>query len=645
MIPRMCGIAGQVRVGDGPPPDVGVVRRMTAALAHRGPDDDGLHVATEIADRGSGPAGVPLAVLGHRRLSIIDLACGHQPVANEDGSVWTVFNGEIYNFAELRAELLSAGHVFRTHTDTEVLVHGWEEWAIGLVERLRGMFAFAIWDGRDRTFFAATDPLGKKPFYYSMLGGIFRFGSELKALMADPSLPRDVDPRAVGVYLQLGYVPAPLSILRGVSKLPPGHWMLVGGEARVAVGEYWRPPPRPSFAGSFADAVGRLRELMTTAVRRRLVADVPLGAFLSGGIDSTVVVGLMAKLLDRPVKTFTIGFDEARFDESAYAKLVAERFGTDHRCEVVRPDALAVLPTLARHYDEPFADSSAIPTYYVSKFTREHVTVALTGDGGDETFGGYRRYRAGKVAGWLGKVPGGRPLLRAGRHLIPSGVDRTTNLGRTRRTLEQLAADPADAYLAQMTQFDEATLGRLLSPEFAAAPDADPAVVSRWFAGLYDGTDPADPAAASMTADLGSYLPGDILTKVDRASMAVSLECRSPLLDRDVVEFACSLPTIWRLRGFSGHKHILKAAFADLIPPAIANRPKAGFAVPLPEWFRGPLKGLLHDTLLDGTAKGRGYWRTTEVERLVAEHQAGKNHSAPLWTLLMLEMWHRTWGA
>jgi asparagine synthase (glutamine-hydrolysing) len=630
----MCGIAGQVRLAGGPPPDPDAVRRMTAALAHRGPDDDGLRVVADAA-------GAMLCALGHRRLSVIDLACGHQPVGNEDGSVWTVFNGEICNFADLRRELEAAGHVFRTHTDTEVLVHGWEQWGTDLVDRLRGMFAFAIWDQAKRTLFAAVDPLGKKPLYHSCLGGTFRFGSELKALMADATLPREVDSDAVRLYLTVGYVPHPWTILRGVNKLSPGHWLTVTNGV-VDVRRYWRPPPRPTFGGSFDDAVRQLRDLVTTAVRRRLVADVPVGAFLSGGVDSTVVVGLMSKLLDRPVQTFTIGFDEPRFDESAYAKLVAERFGTDHHSMVVRPDALAVLPTLASHFDEPFADSSAVPTYYVSKFTREHVTVALTGDGGDEAFGGYRRYRAGKVAGWLAKVPGGRGLLGVGRHLIPAGVDRTSNLGRTRRALEQLAASPADAYLAQVTQFDAGTLDGLLSPDFAGRSDAG--LAARWFGGLYDGTDPVDPAAGSMTADLGSYLPGDILTKVDRASMAVSLECRSPLLDRDVVEFACGLPTSWRLRGFAGHKHVLKAAFADLIPPAVARRRKAGFGVPLAEWFRGPLRGLLRDTLLDGTALGRGYFAPAAVERMVAEHEAGRNHAASLWTLLMLEMWHRTWG-
>ncbi|MDB5296349.1 MAG: asnB 3 [Phycisphaerales bacterium] len=633
----MCGISGFLGLDRRPDvPAIGlgaanVIGRMSAALAHRGPDDDGFYASPDGRCR-----------LGHRRLSVIDLGRGHQPLANEDGTVVTVFNGEIYNYRELRAELEGQGHRFATNSDTEVLVHGWEQHGPAVCDRLRGMFAFAVWDDRQQTLFAAVDPLGKKPLYWTALGGVLRFGSELKALMADPALPREVDPDAVNLYLHLGYVPHPWTILKDVQKLPPGHRLTVR-DGRVTVDRYWDVPRRPTYAGSFDDACRELRSLVTDAVRRRLVADVPLGAFLSGGVDSTIVVGLMSELLDRPVRTFTIGFDEKRFDESAFARVAAARFRTDHRELTVRPDALGVLPMLAHHFDEPFGDSSAIPTYYVSKLTREHVTVALTGDGGDEAFGGYRRYRRGKLAGWLGRVPGGRRVAGLGRHLIPAAVDRMTDLGRARRSLSSLAGPPADAYFEQMTQFGGGTMGRLLSRDFVARVDAD--LPRRWFASLYAGTDPADPAGADMAVDLQSYLPGDILTKVDRASMAVALECRSPFLDRDVVAFAASLPTAWRLRGFAGHKHVLKRAFADLLPPAVANRRKAGFAVPLPDWFRGPLRGLLRDTLLDATARGRGYTNPAEVERLVVEHEAGaRNHAGSLWTLLMLEMWHRTWA-
>lgn len=627
----MCGIAGVVQLEGGGASPPSSIAAMTDAVAHRGPDDSGDYTS---------PAGD--CILGHRRLSVIDLACGHQPLSNETGDVWTVFNGEIYNFPDLRRELEAAGHHFRSHTDTEVLVHGWEQWGTVLPDKLRGMFAFAIWDQRERTLFLARDPLGKKPLYYGSHGGLFRFGSELKCLMADRSLPREIDPEAVQLYLTLGYIPDPWSILRGVRKLPPGHWLLLQN-GQVHVERYWRVPPRAIYQGTFRDASAELRQRVTTAVQRRLIADVPLGAFLSGGIDSTIVVGIMSRLMQQPVKTFTIGFDEARFDESPFARLVANRFVTEHHELTVRPDALEMLPTLAKHFDEPFADSSAIPTYYVSRFARQSVTVALTGDGGDEVFGGYRRYRAGKIAGWLARVPGAKALAHAGRHLVPAGADRTSNRGRIRRTLAALGSAASDAYLTQMTQFDPATLSDLLSPDFASRLDRD--LPQRWFASLYDGTDPDDPSAASMVADFGSYLPGDILTKVDRASMAVSLECRSPLLDRDVVEFAAGLPTSWRLRGFSGHKHILKQTFADLLPQEIVRRRKSGFAIPLAQWLRGPLKDFVRETLLSERARRRGLFAAKSIEQLVEEHQTGTgNHAAGLWTLLMLEMWFSEWG-
>ncbi|HEX8914821.1 MAG TPA: asparagine synthase (glutamine-hydrolyzing), partial [Humisphaera sp.] len=614
------------------PPAAPPLRAMSDAVAHRGPDDAGDYRSTD-----------GTCSLGHRRLSVIDLACGHQPLGNEDGSVQVVFNGEVYNFAELRAELASAGHTFRTASDTEVLAHGWEQWGTDLPGRLRGMFAFAVWDDRRRQLFLARDPLGKKPLYYGTHAGVLRFGSELKALLADPAFPRDVDRDAVLLYLNMGYVPDPWTILRGARKLPPGHWMLVErGAERVE--RYWSPPTGPAFRGSFADGCARFRELFDRAVRRRLVADVPLGAFLSGGIDSTAVVAAMSRLAGGGVKTFTISFDEARYDEAPFARVVAGRFRTDHHEMKVRADAVEVLPTLARHFDEPFADSSAIPTYYVSKLTRQHVTVALTGDGGDELFGGYRRYRVGKVAGWLGRVPGGRGLASLGRHLLPASVDRTTNAGRLKRMLDTLGGTVSAGYLAQMTQFAPATLFALVSPEFAAGVDRE--LPLRWFSSLYEPSGESDPAAAHMRADLLSYLPGDILTKVDRASMAVALECRSPFLDVDLAEFACGLPTAWRLGGLFDHKRLVKAALADVLPPEVVNRRKAGFAVPLPQWLRGPLKPVVHDVLLDATARGRGVLQATEVERIVAEHEAGaRNHSGSIWAMLMLEMWFRTWGA
>lgn len=610
---------------------------MGRAVRHRGPDDTGVWTdATE-----SSPGTCALA---HQRLSVIDLAAGHQPLSNEDRTVWTVFNGEIYNFKSLRTRLEAEGHRFQTATDTEVLVHLWEQHGPDLVDHLEGMFSLAIWDTRFRTLFAAVDRMGKKPFYYANDGHQFSFGSELKCLTAEGASRCEVDDEAVLLYLTVGYIPAPWSILKGIRKLPPGH-RLLATERDVRVERYWRIPstrqPPPRWVGTLGDAERELRKRMSSAVEKRLIADVPLGAFLSGGIDSTIVVGLMNELQARPVKTFTIAFDDAKFDESPYAAAVARRFGTDHHVLHVRPDAVSVLPTLAHHFDEPFGDSSAIPTYYVSKLTREHVTVALTGDGGDEAFGGYRRYRRGKISGLLAGMPGGlRSAALIGR-LLPRSLDRTSDLGRARRVLNGLTAPGPEAYLEQMSVFPPDLFAALVSPDLVASVEKK--LPMRWFAGLYEGTDPSDPAAADMAADLQSYLPGDILSKVDRASMAVALECRSPFLDRDVIELACSLPTPWRLKGLAGHKHILKRAFADLLPTQIVHRRKAGFAIPLANWFRGPLRPMLHDVLLSSAARSHRWVNRQAVERLATQHERGRNHSGPLWTLLMLEMWCQTW--
>jgi asparagine synthase (glutamine-hydrolysing) len=626
----MCGIAGQLRLTDDAPPiDLHQVQRAVASIAHRGPDDTGIYQS---------PTG--RCVLGHRRLSVIDLACGHQPLGNEDGSVQVVFNGEIYNFGELRSELLTLGHLFRTKGDTEVLVHGWEQWGEALPSKLRGMFSFAVWDERQGVFFAARDPVGKKPLYYAQHQGVLRFGSEAKAILADDQFPRAIDHDALGLYLAVGYVPDPWSAFAGLNKLSPGHWLRVE-RGVVTTQAYWQPPIRPTFTGSFNDAIHRFRQLFEQAVRRRLIADVPLGAFLSGGIDSTAVVGTMAQLAGEPVKTFTISFEDARFDEAPYARLVAERFGTSHHELTVRPDAVAVIEQLANHFDEPFADSSAVPTYYVSKLTREHVTVALTGDGGDELFGGYRRYRAVKIANGLSRIPGGRAAAAALGRLLPTSHDRASNLGRAARVLAGFRASPAAAYLEQMSLLPAEQLGQLLAPDFARQVDRN--LPDRWFTALYNGG--TDSAAAPMRADLLSYLPGDILTKVDRASMAVALECRSPFLDVDLVDFACSLPTEWRLRGLLGHKHIVRHTLGDLLPPAVTQRRKAGFAIPLADWLRGPLQPILRDTLLAADARTTSILHQQTARRLADEHQAGHNHSAALWALLMLELWMRRWMA
>ena len=627
----MCGIAGLVRLKGDKQIDAETVRAMADTLIHRGPDDSGVYVDPNTRACG----------LGFRRLSIIDLSTGHQPLANEDESVWVAFNGEIYNFQELRSTLERQGHRFATHSDTEVLVHLWEQQGTEMVRFLRGMFAFAIWDCKQQSLFLARDRLGQKPLFYGQHDGLFRFGSELKVILSDSRFPRQVDPEALLLYLTFGYVPHPWSILSDAKKLPPAHWALIHN-GNVQLQAYWTPPAKADYKGTFDDACSELRERLIEATRLRMIADVPLGAFLSGGIDSTIIVGLMSQINSTPVKTFSIGFDEERFDETEYARVVAKRFNTDHQEHFVRPDAIEILPLLAHHYDEPFADSSAIPTYYVSKMTRQNVTVALTGDAGDEAFGGYRRYLAGQISGWVDRIPLVNSLASTdtGR-LIPGSTDPRRFFGRLKRLLTSFSLPAAQRYFGQMSQISPTLMDKLLHPDFVAQVDRKQPI--SWFSKL--GRDNGkDRVRSCMDNDYQAYLPCDILTKVDIASMAVSLECRSPFLDHHLVELACRIPTNWRLRGFT-HKYILKQTFADVIPPQITQRRKMGFGVPLIEWFRGPLESVLRDVLLSPEARQRNYLNIDFVKRLIDQHvQRQRDNSAELWTLLMLEQWHRKWA-
>ena len=626
----MCGITGFIDPGRRVRDAEDVLHRMTRALAHRGPDDEGTFV-------GAG------AYIGHRRLSIIDLNGGHQPQFNEDEQVVVVQNGEIYNFEELKAGLEARGHRFRTRSDTEVLAHLWEEKGRHLVDDLVGMFAIAVWDRRSRTLFLARDRMGQKPLYYRASEAGISFGSELRSVMAHPDTPRQVSLPALRKYLVHDAVPCPDTILEGVHKLEPGSW-LTWQDGRVAQGRYWDLSfPDPATLPSDENALQELLwERLRESTRLRLLSDVPLGVFLSGGIDSSTVVALMAELLppDR-IKTFAIGFDEAQFNESHYAQIAADRFKTDHQEFFVRPDALEILPLLAHHYDEPFADPSSIPTYYVSKVTREHVTVALTGDAGDEGFAGYRRYRGVQIARWVDNTPILRNVMKLdwGR-LVPS-ANLQTSAGRLKRLLTSFSIPPLERYFRQMNWIDMQQMRDLLHPEFASRVDREHP--RRWFCGLQDAPG-RDIAAAAMDRDFEAYLPCDILAKVDIASMAVSLECRSPFLDHHVVELACRMPTEWRIRGFT-HKYILKKALADLIPPQIARRPKMGFGVPLVAWFRGPLTDVLRESLLSKDALARNYFKPEVVRQLIEDHVAHRrDNTLPLWQLLMLEQWHRRWA-
>ncbi len=626
----MCGLVGIFHSRGGQEVDRALLARMTDSLAHRGPDGDGLHVGPGIG-------------LGHRRLAIIDLAGGAQPLFNEDGSVAVVFNGEIYNFGQLAAELKRAGHVFRTHSDTEVVVHAWEQWGEACVERFRGMFAIALWDARRETLFLARDRLGKKPLYYAPLAdGRVLFGSELKALAVAPDLPREIDPRAVEDFFALGYIPDPKSIYAGVHKLPPAHLLTWRrGQTHAEPRRYWDVDFGDPLAIGPEEAVEELRARLRDCVAARMIADVPLGAFLSGGVDSSGVVATMARLSSDPVRTFSIGFGDAAYDESAHARAVAERYGTRHVMERVEPDAFDLVDRLAGIYDEPFADSSALPTLAVSEMARRGVTVVLSGDGGDEVLAGYRRYpwhvREETVRRM---VPGGlrRPLFGALGRAYPK-LDWAPRPLRAKSTLQELALDPAEAYFASVSTNSEALRRRLFSDGLrrqlqgyrAAEVVTGPMARARHW----------DPLSQIQYADLHSWLPGGILTKVDRASMAASLEVRVPMLDHGFVEWAARLPPHLRLRGGDG-KHVLKKALEPLVPHEVLYRPKQGFRVPLAEWFRGPLRARVREALLSGQVAACGLFDPGVVRGLVDQHQSGRHdHTAALWGLLAFDAFLR----
>jgi asparagine synthase (glutamine-hydrolysing) len=627
----MCGIAGIVSLS----PDIAVgpdaLRTMAAQLVHRGPDDEGYYVDPQAR-----------CGFGFRRLSIIDIAGGHQPMSNEDGSIWLVFNGEIYNFRELRDELAGQGHTFRTRSDSEVIVHLYEEHGERCFERLAGMFAIAIWDENAGTLLLARDRFGKKPLTYLAHAGRLYFASEVKAILELPGIPRELDPQSLHRYLLFQYVAAPHSIYRGFRKLLPGHFL------RIAAGQplpdeprpFWRVPQPEPFSGTYEDAKTRLGELLTRVVERRLIADVPLGAFLSGGIDSSIIVGLMRKLGVSPLRTFTIGFPDPRYDESAYARGVAHHFQTEHHEHVVTPQAREVLDTVAWHYDEPFADSSAIPTYYVSRYTRASVTVALTGDAGDECFMGYDRYLAAKLAARFDAWPRAmRALLTRAADPLPRGRAKSVTQ-RVYRFMSALRKSPNRRYLSWVNIFSPELLAVGYRPEFAERLDLEEPL--RWFDGLYAGGRGAAPEQANWT-DFHSYLPYDLLTKVDIAAMACGLECRSPFLDHELVEFALSLPLRWRL-GRRESKHILKDWARNLLPGRVLSRRKLGFGVPVGEWFRLELRDFLRGQLEAPNSLCSRVFEAQWLRGILEAHLSGRvNHEHPLWALLMLELWRERW--
>jgi asparagine synthase (glutamine-hydrolysing) len=575
-----------------------------------------------------------------RRLAIIDLTTGKQPIHNEDQTVWVVLNGEIYNYPDLRRELEAKGHRFYTQSDTEAIVHAYEEYGCDVPRHLHGMFAFALWDVNEQRLLLARDRVGKKPLLYSIAGSKLIFASEFQAVLRHPDVSREINFEALNKYLSFMCVPAPMTAFAGIRKLEPGHLLIwEKGEARTV--RYWSLDPSQKIDISEEEASRRAIELLRDAVRSRLMSDVPLGAFLSGGIDSSAVVALMSELSTGRVKTFSIGFDQQDFSEIEHARRVAERFGTEHHEFVVRPDALEVLPTLVRHYGEPYADSSAIPTYYLSKMTRQHVTVALSGDGGDESFAGYERYAAMRIAEFYNRLPGlvRDRVLDPAIAAMPAARATRSTYGRARRLLGVMGRPQSERYLALVSGFDEQAKAGLCSQEFLAksAHGSSLRYMQTWFSGNGE----ADVVDRLMMADIGNYLPNDLLVKVDIASMAVSLEARAPFLDHRVIEFAASLPPSYRLQGLTT-KYLLKRALRGFLPDENLTRRKMGFGVPISHWLRGELKQFLGDMILSTRALGRGYFKGEVVRHLVDQHVAARRDYSPqLWTLLMLELWHR----
>ena len=619
----MCGIAGRFNYDPDRPVDPDVLGSMTDAVTHRGPDAAGYYVGPGIG-------------LGHRRLSIIDLSTGQQPIGNEDGSVQVIFNGEIYNFADVRAELVALGHRFRTNSDTEVIAHGYEAWGERCVERFRGMFAFALWDANARRLLLARDRLGVKPLYYAELPGTgIVFGSEIKSLLLDSDVSREWRADAIDQYLTLLYVPAPDTIYRGIHKLPPAH-VLTADRSGVRLTKYWEL----RFTGDGdvrreEEYLEELDHLLAEAVKLRLVSDVPLGAFLSGGIDSTTVVAYMRETSATTPVTISVGFDHQEYDEVRHAEVVARHLGCEFHPLVASPQVEELLPKLAWHFDEPFADSSAVPTYYVSQAARRLVTVALSGDGGDELWAGYRNHRVdhweqrarralGPLAGLAGHLA----------HALPRGIK---GIGLARH----LALEPDDAYAVKHAYdgFGRERKPGLYSSDFGAElRTADPLAKLR---DLYRSCPSRDPLDRSMYVDSQTYMIDDVLTKVDRMSMAVSLEAREPLLDHKLLEFAARVPSGLKLRN-GRSKYLLRRALERRVPASILDRGKQGFAAPIGEWLRGPLAPMASDLLLDGRLRSRGIFNAGAIARLWDEHRSRRaDHRHRLWQLLMLELWFR----
>ena len=625
----MCGICGIVDLNNSPPIGTEELDAMCKSIEHRGPDGTRTMVRNSVA-------------FGHTRLSIIDTETGWQPIANEDASVFVILNGEIYNFRELRKQLEAKGHNFTTKSDTEVIVHLYEEEGTDFISRLDGMFALAVWDEPNGRLVLARDRIGKKPLFYSHQSGSLLFASEVKTLVESGRLKREIDPVALASYLTYGYVAEPRSIFAGISKLPPAHY-LVYDDSALKIKRYWELSREPDSAMSFEEAAAETRRLADLAVSSRLISDVPLGFFLSGGLDSSIVVGAAAAASSSTLKTFSIGFEEDSYSELGYARKIAQRFKTDHEEFVVTADMARDLESIVRYADEPFADSSMVPMYYLSRQTRQHVTVALSGDGGDEMFGGYDRYIGLGLARKYHRLPG---FLRKGlagplAGMIPESPGKRSNLRRIKRLAYPATDTPEQWYIGWMQQFRTESHSAAFTPGFSAAIAAN----GGWhdhMAAAFATFKQAATTGSAQWVDTITYLPGDLMVKADRMSMAHGLEVRSPFLDHRLVEFASTIPAEYSIRGRSG-KQVLKKAYADLIPDEISRRPKAGFTVPVGEWINGPLRNMTRDLLLSPDAEVRRVIKPEFIASMVEQHASRRhNHAVRLWNLVCLETWART---
>ena len=642
----MCGIAGSINF-DGQKISLETLLNSTRALTHRGPDEEGYFVNTDAFNSTTFPLRVTKGRgnigFGHRRLSIIDLASGQQPLCNEDGTVWITFNGEVYNYQVLKKELEAKGHVFKTNSDTETLVHAYEEWGESCVKRFRGMFAFAIWDEKKQELFIARDRVGKKPFYYFHDHNRFVFGSEIKAILEFPDIDKSIDLTALSDYFSLLYVPAPKTIFQSVKKLPAGHYAIIS-DGSIKVQSYWDIPFYPDETLTEKRIISDLQEILDEATRIRMMSEVPLGAFLSGGIDSSAIVALMAGASVDPVLTNSISFSVASYNESEYARQVAELYKTDHNEFHVTPDAISIIEKLAWHYDEPFADSSSVPTYYVSKMAREKVTVSLSGDGGDENFAGYRRYYMDARENMVRNlVPSlfRRPVFGLLGKLYPK-ADYLPQIFRGKAFLSNVARDPIGAYYFSVSAIHDMDKTSFFNPEINSKIKGYRTF--DLFKKIYDTAPANDHLSKIQYLDIKTYLCDDILTKVDRASMAVSLEVRCPILDHVFMEYAAKIPSRYKLKGLEG-KYIFKKALKKYLPDEILYRKKMGFGVPILEWMKKDLKEFTRSLVIDGEAS-KAYLNIPHLQTIWQEHQRGiRNWSTQLWIIMMFNLWHQKFSS